>query len=199
MTMLADAPAPTSLLKRLDSGTDAAHSRLDQRVMASQPFASVENLGRFLKVQHQFHRDIDGFYKDPALALLVPDLLERRRLDLMLLDAVDLGVDLPAPDDQPVPGLARDTPTALGWLYVAEGSKLGAASLLKRAAVLGLDETRGVRHLGGHPGGRGLHWRQFTGALEAMSFSPAEEEALIEGACAAFRRVHALAERFLPA
>src|SRR5690606_18526810 len=85
-----------------------------------------------------------------------------------------------------------DLPTALGWLYVAEGSNLGAAFLIKEAAKLGLSQDFGARHLAGAPEGRGLHWRTFTAALDAVPLSDEDEARVIAGAEAAFRRVHGL-------
>jgi heme oxygenase len=89
-------------------------------------------------------------------------------------------------------------PEALGWLYVAEGSNLGAAFLLKEAAKLGLSESFGARHLADAPEGRGLHWRRFTAALDAVALSASEEARAIASANDAFARVRALVDRFLP-
>ncbi|MDP1908319.1 MAG: biliverdin-producing heme oxygenase, partial [Hyphomicrobium sp.] len=85
-----------------------------------------------------------------------------------------------------------------GWLYVAEGSNLGAAFLLKEAEKLGLSDTSGARHLAGAPEGRGLHWRTFVAALDAVTLSAAEEQRAVAEAEAAFERVHALTEQLLP-
>ncbi|MGG2475716.1 biliverdin-producing heme oxygenase, partial [Rhizobium sp. BR5] len=87
-----------------------------------------------------------------------------------------------------------DLPEAMGWLYVVEGSNLGAAFLLKDAAKLGLTEEFGARHLAGAPEGRGLHWRTFTAALDEISLTVEEEERVVAGAEAAFRAVHAYAQ-----
>ena len=57
-----------------------------------------------------------------------------------------LGRNYFSPERWKIPLLNRlkvpDIPTALGWLYVAEGSNLGAAFLIKEAEKLGLSETR---------------------------------------------------------
>ena len=59
---------------------------------------------------------------------------------------------------------------------------------------LGLSEDAGARHLAGHPDGRGLHWRNFVSAYNALPMSEADELKVAEGAKAAFNRVHALVE-----
>ncbi|NEW85974.1 biliverdin-producing heme oxygenase [Rhodopseudomonas sp. WA056] len=184
--------------KRLKSATQATHERLDTGIMARRPFANRERYALFLRVQHRFHQDVDAFYRSAALSALLPALAERRRLELIELDLRDLGVApessraTPAAIDEPI-----DIPTALGWLYVAEGSNLGAAFLLKQAASLGLSETFGARHLAAAPEGRGLHWRTFTAALDAAPLSAAEEDRAIAGARAAYLRVQELVSELL--
>ncbi|MDF2640211.1 MAG: biliverdin-producing heme oxygenase [Novosphingobium lindaniclasticum] len=190
------AAAEIGRAKRLKAATSETHDRLDKRIMAGDPFAALENYGRFLAVQYQFHRDLEALYADAGLAALVPDLADRRRLDQIGQDLADLNQSPPATEEPPrfLPA-SIDLPTALGWLYVAEGSNLGAAFLFKMARALGLDENHGARHLAGHPDGRAQHWRSFTAALDGIALDEAEEKRVIDGANAAFRRVHALVER----
>ena len=143
-------------------------------------------------MQYLFHRDLDALFYDARLDALLPDLIGRRRLAMVEQDLADLGVTVP---EAGAPIFAKggepDLAEALGWLYVVEGSNLGAAFLLKDAVKLGLDETFGARHLAGAPEGRGLHWRTFTAALDAVELDDAAEMRAVAGAEAAFRRVHA--------
>lgn len=184
--------------RRLKAATGETHQRLDTRIMAADPFGDRARYGRFLAVQYLFHRDIDALYCLPALTALIPDLAARRRLDQVAQDIGDLGQALPLPDRDPLfdgpVEQAIDLPTAFGWLYVAEGSNLGAAFLFKAAARLGLDGSCGARHLAGHPEGRAQHWRDFTAALDALTLQPPEEARMVAGARAAFIRVHDLVD-----
>ena len=84
---------------------------------------------------------------------------------------------------------------ALGWLFVSEGSKLGAAFLIKRAVGLGLSETFGARHLGEPAGGRAEGWKSFTHTLDSLEFSAEEEAAVEKGAIDAFVRFTVLLEQ----
>ncbi|WP_238121025.1 MULTISPECIES: biliverdin-producing heme oxygenase [unclassified Xanthobacter] len=188
MTAVLERPSRAQALKAL---THAAHERLDKAIMAGRPFESRERYGLFLSVQWGFHREIDALYSNPELDRLLPDLPGRRRFDLISQDLADLGLPLPAATSAPRFGVgeAVDIPTALGWLYVAEGSNLGAAFLLKAAAGLGLSETLGARHLAAAPEGRGLHWKTFTAALDATVLDDAAEARAAAGAEAAFNRV----------
>lgn len=189
-----------SRAKRLKAATNETHDALDKRIMVSNPFASRERYASFAGVQHQFHREIDGLYANPVLDRLLPDLEGRRRYGLIGQDLTDLGATPPKTETPPtfIAGKEADIPTALGWLYVAEGSNLGAAFLLKEAAKLGLSESFGARHLAAAPEGRGLHWKTFTAALDAFDLSEAEEERVIAGAQVAFQRVRQLVDDFLP-
>ena len=77
--------------KRLKEATNSTHDRLDKSIMTRKPFESRERYSLFVKVQHQFHREIDALYADPALDKLLPDLAGRRRFDLIEQDLADLG------------------------------------------------------------------------------------------------------------
>ncbi|PJL08235.1 biliverdin-producing heme oxygenase [Stenotrophomonas maltophilia] len=174
---------------RLKAATRDSHGALDKRIMAGDIFADRRNFAHFLRVQYRFHRSIDALYASPALDALLPDLAERRRLQQVRCDLQDLEQALPGED---IAALRDDLPlpTALGWLYVAEGSNLGGTVLYKMAAALGLDRSFGARHLAAHPDGAARHWREFTAALDAVVLSPAQEQEVIDAADAAFRSVH---------
>jgi heme oxygenase len=190
---MSDTTENRSRSKRLKGLTHDTHESLDKTIVAQRPFEDLTRYARFLAVQHGFHRDIHALYDDPALGRLLPDLTERRRLADIVADLADVGAA--APDQTAAPRFAAnevDLPTALGWLYVAEGSNLGAAFLLKWAGALGLSETRGARHLAASPEGRARHWRSFTDALDGVELTDAEELRVVEGARAAFVRVHGL-------
>jgi heme oxygenase len=180
--------------KRLKEATHATHERLDKSIMGHKPFENRERYALFVKVQHQFHREIDALYTNPELDRLLPDLAGRRRFDLIEQDLADLGAAALPSDSSPVfaSGADADLPTALGWLYVAEGSNLGAAFLLKAAQNIGLSGDFGARHLAAAPEGRGLHWKTFTAALDGVSLTGPEEQRVVAGAQAAFTRVQGL-------
>lgn len=184
--------------KRLRAATHNIHDRLDSRIMATDLFASIEHYGCFLRVQHAFHSDIDALYDSPVLSEMLPHLASRRRLPLIAADLVDLRIDVARTDDAPLFGENPDIATALGWLYVAEGSNLGAAFLLKDAAKLKLSETFGARHLAPAPEGRALAWRTFTAALDAVKLIDEEEGRVVNGATNAFARVHGLVATLMP-
>ncbi|KGH31266.1 MULTISPECIES: biliverdin-producing heme oxygenase [Comamonas] len=176
----------------LRSASQASHGQLDQRIMAAKPFASRESYAQFLRVQYLFQRDVAALFEQPELNRLLPGLAGRQRLSAVTCDLSDLGRALP--QDLPAPvfasGAAVDLATALGWLYVEQGSNLGAAFLLKAAAALELNADFGARHLAPHAQGRALSWKAFSAQLDAVPLDPVGRGRAAEAAQAAFLTVH---------
>ncbi len=177
---------------RLKQATHAAHERLDARIMAARPFESAGRYARFVELQYRFMAAVEPLYAGGEFAEHLPGLAERSRYEAAKRDLADLGRDAPRVEAPPI-GFAE----GFGWLYVAEGSNLGAAFLSKAAEKLGFTAERGARHLAGHPEGRGIHWRRFKDGLETVPLSPAEDARAIAGAMSAFAYVEGLVESVL--
>ena len=196
MEVLLTSPRDNSTLplsKRLKLETHAAHDRVDKAVMALSPFSSLANYHRFLAVQYQFHRHTASLYHQPALNDLFQNLAERCRYALVMRDCEDLRLDFDALEQLSLsPPALTSQNEAVGWLYVSEGSHLGAAFLLKYAGQLGLSSHHGARHLAPSEAGRGLHWRNFTAQLDILPFSNQQRCEACEGARQAFEFVKSL-------
>jgi heme oxygenase len=153
-------------------------------VMEMAPFESRDNYARFVGMQYVFHRAVKPLYDASDLNALIPGLSMRSRFDHVCADLADLQCSLPEntkPFPVPQTGMGR-----LGWLYVCEGSSLGAAFLLKAAGNIGLNAEFGARHLAGHEDGRGKHWREFVDQVNGLALSAKQEQEVIDGAIAAF-------------
>ena len=186
------AQRPTLRSQRLNQITNEPHQKLDALVKAHKPFETRENFARFVVAQYLFQAELQALYTDPALKQIVPDLPERCRAEQAKADLADLNTEVPAP----VAG-AVNSPSkaeALGWIFVSEGSKLGAAFLIKRAVGLGLSDTFGARHLGEPAGGRAEGWKSFIRTLDGLELTAEEEADLDKGAVAAFERFTVLLE-----
>lgn len=181
-----------SRAKRLKALTSRVHEGVDRSIMSASSFASIDRYKHFLTIQYLFHRDVAALYADARLQAAFPDLVQRYRLPLVMADMADLGVSTPEGGDPAfVAGEPLDMGNALGWLYVAEGSNMGAAVLRKEAQKLGLTDDHGARHLAPAPEGPAAHWRAFTSALDAVELREDEEERARVGALDAFGRVQA--------
>ncbi|WP_028621941.1 biliverdin-producing heme oxygenase [Pseudomonas sp. Ant30-3] len=193
MTSQATTQRPTLRSQRVNQITNEPHAKLDALVKAHAPFDTQASFARFVVAQYLFQAELVSLYNDAALTAIIPDLPARCRAEAAKADLADLDTSVPAP----VPG-AVDNPTqaqALGWLFVSEGSKLGAAFLIKRAVGLGLSETFGARHLGEPAGGRAEGWKSFVRTLDSLELSPQEEAELDKGALEAFNRFTVLLEQ----
>nr|WP_314567132.1 biliverdin-producing heme oxygenase [uncultured Pseudomonas sp.] len=193
MTASPTAERPSLRSQRLNQITNEPHTKLDALVKAHAPFETQANFARFVVAQYLFQSELVALYNDAELIKIVPDLAQRCRADAAKLDLVDLDTEVPTP----VAGAVKNPSKAeaLGWLFVSEGSKLGAAFLIKRAVGLGLSETFGARHLGEPAGGRAEGWKHFTRTLDALAFSAEEEAAVEKGAVDAFVRFTVLLEQ----
>ncbi|MEN5216600.1 biliverdin-producing heme oxygenase [Pseudomonas pudica] len=181
---MTDRPALRS--QRLKQITHTPHAELDALVSSHAPFDSRESFARFVAAQYLFQAELQALYNDPQLIAIVPDLAERCRAEQARLDLADLDTAVPpaVPEALRNPSLGE----AMGWIFVSEGSKLGAAFLIKRAVALGLSDNFGARHLGEPAGGRAEGWKQFTRILDGLALSTEEDTAAERGAVAAFER-----------
>lgn len=193
MTSQATAEHATLRSQRVNQITHEPHAKLDALVKAHAPFETQASFARFVVAQYLFQSELVSLYNDAALTAIIPDLPARCRAEAARADLADLNTDVPAP----VPGAVYkpSQAEALGWLFVSEGSKLGAAFLIKRAVVLGLSETLGARHLGEPAGGRAAGWKSFVRTLDALELSEQEEAELDKGAVDAFNRFTVLLEQ----
>lgn len=185
--------APALLSARLKDETATLHEQMHALMEQAQPFASRAQYVRFVAAQYHFQRDVEHLFEDPAIQAAVPDLQVRGREAAALADLADLDA---APGDAAIATGKVAMPAALGWLYVSEGSTLGAAFLLKEVKdKLGLSETFGARNLAAYPEGRAVVWRRFVSFLDAPGLSAQEQDAVVAGARAAFERFGVLLKR----
>lgn len=181
-----------SRAKRLKTLTSTVHEGVDRSIMSAASFASIDRYKRFLAIQYLFHCDVASLYAEPQLQAAFPNLAQRCRLPLVMADMQDLGVAAPdAATPAFVAGEPLDLGTAVGWLYVAEGSNMGAALLRKEAQKLGLTDDLGARHLAPAPEGPAPRWRAFVAALDSVALTDDQEKRAKEGALEAFARVQA--------
>lgn len=183
-------PAAASRSARLNAATDDLHEHLHTVVARANPFASRDNFATWVQVQHRFQREIEPFYQRTDLQQTIPGLADRSRREAVEADLADLGAT-PA-DIAPAAHADAGLPEALGWLFVSEGSTLGAAILFKKAQALGLDKTFGARHLAAAPEGRARHWKAFVEQVDTLDLDAAEEQRLFAAGRAAFQRFDAL-------
>ncbi|MBG7622154.1 biliverdin-producing heme oxygenase [Herbaspirillum sp. AP02] len=186
-------PHPVPLSVRLKSETADLHQQMHALMERAQPFSDRLRYSRFVAAQYHFQRDVEHLFDDAELQAALPDLQVRGREAATLADLADLQA---VPGEVAIATASVRLPEAWGWLYVSEGSTLGAAFLLKEVQdKLGLSERFGARHLAAYPEGRALAWRRFVGFLDASDLTAAEQDAVVAGATVAFERFGLLLRR----
>lgn len=184
MSSLSASPA---LSQRLKTETSSQHEYMHALMEQAQPFASRDSYARFVAAQYVFQRDIDHLFANAQLQQAVVDLDSRGRMQASRDDLDDLGADIPVSGELATAQVQM--PAALGWLYVSEGSTLGAAFLFKQAQeALGLTAEFGARNLAAYPAGRAAAWRQFVASLDSEGIAAEQHQAVLDGARAAYRR-----------
>lgn len=200
MSEVANSALPLS--RRLKDGTASIHEQLDKRIMAAAPFSNRQRYAGFLRVQLRLHHVTAPLYCDPRLQAELPCLVGLDRLEAVQADCADLDVpaDMREHDRRLAGAMIPSRPEALGWIYIHEGSRMGAAILLKEVERgLGLSAEFGARHMAAHPDGRAPHWRRLKAALDALDLTAGECERAVAGARAAFRFVqHSVDELITP-
>lgn len=184
---------PQPLAQRLKADTAPAHEAMHELMGALSPFASRDRYVRFVAAQYVFQRRVQALSVNAWLDAIIPDLAARTRSAAAAQDLADLSADLSSPCSEWLEQAAADHPGApaaahaLGWLYVSEGSTLGAAYLFKEAqSALGLSAQFGARNLAASPAGRAQAWKRFVSALNGAPLSPAQCEQVVAGAHDAF-------------
>ena len=176
--------AKSSLSLRLKTETLSEHDRMEKLMLAAQAFDSIENYGQFTLSQYYFQQDVEHLYQYPEVKALIPDLDVRGRSAAALQDLEDLNI---RPQGHDLATINVAYPEALGWIYVSEGSTLGAAILYKVAQQrFGLNDQHGARNLAAYPDGRMRVWKRFKAAIDGANFSKPEQDQVVAGALAAF-------------
>jgi heme oxygenase len=187
----------SDIISDLRTATMPAHEVLDQLIMTADPFASRQQYARLLTMQYCLQRDFEPLYDDAELTAIIPQLKTRSRQSLVEQDMADLELALPA-TEVTAPQLGeKKLPEKLGWLFVLEGSRLGAMSLLRRAAALGLSGEFGARHLAGDGSVPAERWKSLVQTISGLPLDESERKEAAAGAQAAFEHATALARKYV--
>lgn len=187
-------PVPGPALTALRQATAAKHEEIESLLQLAPAVDGAPfelGLDRYAAVLQGFDRFLSAW--EPILLAALPEPLHggfraRSRHALLRRDLQTLAAHLPTRDcavdgAKPLALALPDKASALGSMYVLEGSALGGqviAHALKQAH--GLDARRGTGYFTGHGADTGRLWREFRDLL-ARELDP--EPAAIQGACRA--------------
>lgn len=172
------------LASRLKIETASQHQQMHLLMEEAQVFADTQRYAKFTLAQYYFQQNVEYLFRHPEVSALISDLDIRGRSQAVLLDLYYLQL---TPEVQELLTENVGFPEALGWIYVSEGSTLGAAFLFKQAQqLLGLNAEFGARNLAAYPEGRARVWKHFITELDTAQLSESEQDQVILGAKQAF-------------
>jgi len=163
----------------LRDATAAAHARLDAKLGALN-LCTVSGYRCFLEINAAALLPLEASLERAGVRDLVPDWGDRARADAILTDLARLG-SRPGLLDSPE---LTDRSAMLGTLYVLEGSRLGAAYLLRTVRQSSDPLVSGNTAFLGHGAGRHF-WPEYLAILECHADELAEDD-LVRSARAAF-------------
>jgi heme oxygenase len=169
-------PPPASPVAELRSLIWASRQRLERRLDIRSRFADRTRYRTYLEGAWGIYAAFEDGLDPRLLEEALPDFESRRKAPLL---ARDLRVLCRSTD--PMAGLARcptlprcaDTSSALGCLYVLEGTTLGGRALLPLAETrLGLDAEFGAAFLASYGSHMSRMSGRFGAALDAWCVTP---------------------------
>jgi heme oxygenase (biliverdin-IX-beta and delta-forming) len=180
---------PSSLLQQLRAATRPEHLRLEELLPLPQ---SIEQHISRLKKFYGFHVVWEPLAQS-RLASLEPTMAPRRKLPLLAADLAHFGIHadqllaLPICDQLPA---IHDLPTALGSMYVMEGSTLGGQIISRHLeATLGLRGGSGYSYYQSYGSNVGKLWREFLAQMDSHTESE-NAPSLIDAALQTFTSLH---------
>ena len=178
------------LLGQLRIATREVHGRLESDLDLLRRPVCRRRIGCFLEGMHGFHR----VWEPAAACILGPAALEGRlkgphlRADLLAMGRTEAEIDrLPLCRD--ASGLAQTRASALGAMYVVEGSTLGGQMISR--ALRGADwvPPAGLASFNPYGAETGAQWRGFRTVL-AEAVPPQGEADVVAAALATFELLH---------
>jgi len=172
----------------LKAATAPYHERIDRLGSLYGMFNSLDAYRKYLEATWHSRLALETLLDVSDLRRVFSDWDNHKIQSELQMDYADLsdGEELKKPELQFDAGAPVDLPSAIGTLYVLEGSALGATLLIQKARLLGLGAGYGARHLEKQVGNL-AGWKKTVSLLETMSLDEKDEERCIEAAIDSFR------------
>jgi len=182
-------------LQDLRSRTSNQHSLLEQNTASINLLGSqvtVADYAAYLSLLYGFVRGFENIVF-PLLKHSITDIEERRKTHLLVSDINLLGIDvegIAVIPDHFFAEIYSSNATALGGMYVLEGSVLGGAFIYKHLhSTLGIEAIAGkANYLKAYGPETGSRWKGFLEAF-CLASSGVEEE-VIKSASQTFSILH---------
>jgi heme oxygenase len=195
------APNPDGIMARLKAGTAAQHAVAESKPLEAALIEGSIGQAQYEKYLSQrwlIHRELEAatdraLRTDNRLASLgLPSLYQTKNLeaDLAHLQS-NLGSIRPLPGaTNLIQEIQKAAPaTLMGIYYVFEGSKNGARYISKSLAKAG---QTALRYLDPHGEEQRPLWMKFRSDMDAISWTPTEQDQMVKAAQATFDAISSL-------
>lgn len=174
------------LSTHIKEATKTAHQLLEKKVVLQlKAIRSNADYAALLKNFYAYFSQVEKAIAPFITPELLPDYKDRRNSSYLKQDIEELGFtvdELPAATAPEISG----TLSALGALYVMEGSIMGGSIIVQMLAKGGI--TQGVSFFSGYGPATGEMWGKFIAVLNQQAVIAGDESAAIEAANATFSR-----------
>ncbi|KAB2765864.1 biliverdin-producing heme oxygenase [Brucella anthropi] len=180
----------TVLQRRWDlkAATAPYHERIDRLDSFYGMFISLDAYRKYLEATWRSRVALETLLDVSDLRRVFSDWDNHKIQSELQMDYADLsdGEEPKKSELQFDAGAPVDLPSAIGTLYVLEGSALGATVLIHKARLLGLGAGYGARHLAKQVGNL-AGWKKTVALLQTMSLDKKDEERCFKAAIDSFR------------
>lgn len=176
-----------SLMKSLKEQTAALHEEIELCLPVENNAFDMHYYGEVLKKFARFFAAYEPHIQSILLGSSLEDFFaDRLKLPLLQKDLKELGLayTTPAPVDL---SYIHNLPTAIGSLYVIEGSTLGGQVLTRALKKkFNLEESQ-IHYFGGYKERTGPMWMEFKSLVDSMPYYEIQRAEVISAANQTFR------------
>lgn len=163
--------------QEIKAATKEAHQKLEKTVVLRlKDIRSQADYAEVLKCFYAYFNAIESAIAPYITTAVLPDYPKRRNSSYIKQDIIELGEDVSALLNPEVPNI-NHTVSALGALYVLEGSIMGGPYIVEMLRKYGMD--KGFSFFSGYGEDTGRMWGSFTAVMNKAVKTPEEQTAII--------------------
>jgi heme oxygenase len=179
---------------RLKAETLQSHEDLEKHpnlIAMGEGEMTLDGYADILRRFYPFWEAVEqSAYNFEGVKSVLPDIEDRKLSANLLADLKALNVE-PAPSYHGI-NWVTDLASAMGTIYVIEGSTLGGRVIVKRVMEqLKLTPQNGCSYYFGYGAETGAKWKGFMDGLAACNFSDAEADQVVAAATKTFDALNA--------
>jgi heme oxygenase len=174
------------LSDKIKEATKKAHQQLEVLVVKRlKAIRGNEDYANLLKHFYAYFSRVEQAIVPFISAEVLPDHAFRRNASYLKKDIEALGGTIDELPPAQVP-IITNTISALGALYVMEGSVMGGRIIVQMLEKAGI--TEGISFFSGYGEATGQMWQRFTAVLNSHASTEADERQAIDAANATFSK-----------